>query len=174
MRHLHWNKAWHSLALLAVAALFYVDRSTDAQEKKPSGGAGKPAAPANPNQPFAGKVLLVQKKQDASPTMSFPGMFTGLSGYVLENAELVEIGGSRWLAGHGIERVDDKAIGPRTLIRFDEVATILEFDKVEDYKEFEEQQLEKMRQNNNFFEMAPAMPLGPPNVLEEPAERPDA
>jgi hypothetical protein len=166
-----FTNRWKMICLAIVGATLAVwslpDQPLDAQDKKPATDS-KPAAAPNPLQPFAGKIVLVQKKHDTSPQIiSSVNVFSGFGGYVMDNPSLVQIGGVHWLAGYGIERVDNQPVGPRILLAFAEISTILEFNNVDDYKAYEEQQIEKLR-HSEMFEMAvPAVPLGMPIPAED-------
>ena len=156
-----------STVLLSAVALSAFDRALDAQDKKAP--AEKQAVTAVANNPFAGKVLLVQKKNDDSPAVVHSQQIEmGIVGFLLNNASIKEVGGIRMLTGHGIERVNGEPAGPRVSLPMDAIGAILEFDTVEAYKQFEEQQTEQM--HNNAIEMMLPTPVGP----AAPAESPDA
>jgi hypothetical protein len=159
-----WTMIAISTALLSVVGLAAFIKSLAAQEKKPAADK-KPAAAVN--NAFAGKVLLVQRKNDSSPAViRSMNIDMGVFGYVLENAAVTEIAGVRMLTGHGIERENGEPAGPRVYIPLDGIGAILEFASVEAYTQFEEQQSERM--HGNALQMM--MPAAVPVDLGQPAE----
>jgi hypothetical protein len=159
-----------AIAGLSALSVSVFDRTVGAQDKK-APGAKKPAAGPD-NGPFSGKVLLVQKKYDQSPqVINSLQAELGMQGFVLTEATITNIAGIRFLAGFGIERVDEKPVGPRVLLPVDDVGAILEFESLEVFKEYEEQQMEKIRAQGVAEEMELLLPQ--PNGLVPP-ELPDA
>jgi hypothetical protein len=166
MSRIRWTMIAVSMALLSVVGLVVFNRSLDAQEKKPA--ADKKPAPAAANNAFAGKVLLVQRRNDSSPSViRSMNIDMGVFGYVLENASVTDVAGVRMLTGHGIERDDGKPAGPRVCIPVDGIGAILEFENVDAFIQFEEQQSERIRGNAIQMMMpAPAVQFD----LGQPAE----
>ena len=170
MNRNRWMTLVLAIAFLSAVALTAFNTSLDAQDKKAS--PDKKPAVAVQNNPFAGKVLLIQKKDDQSPSViRSPSFDMGIQGYVLENAAITEVAGIRFLTGHGIERVDDKPAGPRIRVALEIIGAILEFDNVDAFKEFEEQQSERM---HSAIEMQPGMPVPFDPAMPEPEAAPDA
>jgi hypothetical protein len=166
MNRNRWTALVLAIALLSAIALSAFDRSLDAQDKKSA--TGKQPVADGANIPFSGKVLLIQKKNDSSPAVIHsPQIDMGLFGFVLENAAIKEAGGIRFLTGHGIERVNGEPAEPRVSLPLEAIGAILEFDSVEAFRQFEEQQTEQMR-NNNIELMVPAAPLDPDTRADSP------
>jgi hypothetical protein len=174
MNRFRWTLFAVTTAGLACLAVTAFDRSLDAQDKKPVPDKKPAAAAADPQ--FAGKVLLVQKKMDQSPQVFDVQQFQmGLQGFLLEDAAVVEIAGTRFLAGHGIERVDGKPAGPRVMLAMENIGAILVFPSVEAFKAYEEEQTEKIQTRmqgmmggiNIMAAPAAAVPV------DAPEERPD-
>lgn len=114
---------WMSVSLgvaLCLAVVWLTSRNTtDAQEKKP---------PAEEENPFAGKILVVYEKSDPN-----------LTAHTLESVVITEYKGLRFLAGKGVEREGDWTAGLKTRIALDNVASIVQFDDMKTFKErFEE------------------------------------
>ena len=170
MNRNRWMIVVLAVAGLSALTLSVFDRSLGAQDKK-APAEKKPAA-ALANGPFAGKVLVIQKRYDQSPqVINSPHVEMGLQGFVLTEATVTDIAGIRFLAGYGIERVDEKPAGPRAMLPLDTIGVILEFESLDAYKEFEEQQMEKIRAQGVAEEMELMLP--PPNG-PVPPEGPDA
>jgi hypothetical protein len=154
-----------AIALLSAVALPAFHRSLDAQDKKAS--ADKKPATTAANNPFAGKVLLIQKKFDSSPSalhsMHVP---IELPGFLIDNASVTEVAGLRCLTGHGIERVDGKPVGPRVTLPLDTIGAILEFDNAQAFKDFEERETQWMRPALEIN--TPAADPGPPAEPSRP------
>lgn len=143
MKRIRWMTLGLGTALLLAVALPALNNSLDAQDKKDA--PIKKPVQADANNPFAGKVLLIQKKLDQSPSIIHSvNDLTGLTGYVIENPSVIEVAGIRCLTGEGIERIDGKPAGPRISVPMESIGAILEFDDVDAFKKFEEQQTEKM------------------------------
>ncbi|MBS0263687.1 MAG: hypothetical protein JSS02_17220 [Planctomycetes bacterium] len=170
---------WMIAGLLLFVAVGVVwsalENPSTAQEKaaaeKKTPAEKKPVA--NAPAPFVGKILLVQKKSDNSPQFIQTQMFmSGFAGWVLENPSLFELGGVRFLAGQGIEKLNDKPLPARILIPLEQVGTVLEFDDMDAFKAYEESQTEKMRQmpaGINFNMALPVPGVAQPVEVEQDA-----
>jgi len=172
MNRNRWTTLVLSTALLSAVGLSAFDRALDAQDKKAA--PDKQPVTAAANNPFAGKVLLVQKKDDSSPlVIRSQQVEMGISGFVLDNASFKEVGGMRMLTGQGIERVNGEPAGPRVSLPLEAIGAILEFDSVEAFKQFEEQQAEQMQ--NDAIDMMPVLRGMPvPIAPAAPVDSPDA
>jgi hypothetical protein len=154
------------IILLSAVGLPALHKSLEAQDKKAPPDK-KPANGAADNL-FAGKVLIIQKKNDTSPpVIQAQRMPEDFGGMVIENASVTDVAGIRCLTGHGIERANGEPAGPRISMPLDTIGTIFEFDSIEAYKEFEEQLLEKM-QNDGIMGVpapfGPQVPVDPPEA----------
>ncbi len=170
MNRNRWTTLWLGTALLVAVALTAFNKSLDAQDKQDKKAAGdkNPARPEG-NNPFAGKVLLISEKvRHVAGCHRFPECHDGeLAGFVIENATVTEMAGIRFLSGYGIERVDGKPAGPRINMPLESVGVILEFDNADAYKQFEEQQVERMQNSGAFGQPVPL-------EMAPPAAAPDA
>jgi hypothetical protein len=145
-----WTTLVASTVLLAAVALSAFNRPLDAQDKKAA--PDKKPVTTSADNPFADKVLLIQKRNDLSPAViRSQQVEMGVIGFVLEKTSIKEVGGIRMLTGHGIERVDGKPVGARVSLPLAEIGAILEFDSVEAYGQFEEQQKKMMSNSMNLM-----------------------
>ncbi|HEY3968383.1 MAG TPA: hypothetical protein VGM05_27710 [Planctomycetaceae bacterium] len=169
MNRNRWTTLGLGTALLVAVALSAFNKSLDAQDKQDKKAAAeKNPARAEANNPFAGKVLLIQKKFDNSPAIvDFPNVLMEFAGFVIENASVTEVAGIHFLSGYGIERVDGKPVGPRISMPLESVGAILEFDNADAYKQFEEQQAERIQ---NMRDLGQPVPI----EILPPAAAPDA
>jgi len=132
---MNWNR-WTALTsgvgLTLIAALLALNTRLDAQDKNHDKKEDKKSARADAEAPFAGKVLMIYEKGDASAIL------------VLENVSLTEIKGVRFLVGKCVERHGDSLGGLKASLPFDNVGAVIEFDTLEAYAEFEARETEKM------------------------------
>jgi len=113
------------VGLLLVGALIAPHASLDAQESKPD--AGKKNARPDAQNPFADKVVMIYEKGDPSKS--------GV-GFVIKDATFDQIKGVWFIVGKCIEERGDALAGFSASIPFDNVGSIVEFDDIDDYKQF--------------------------------------
>jgi len=133
MKPNRWIVPVAGTALVGLAASFAARSSLDAEEKKP---------PADRDNPFAGKVVVVLEKGDVGTT--------GLA--ALENPAFLEIKGQRFLTGKRVGKPESAWNGVKAYLAFDNVASIYEFDNVEAFREFEEKVTEETEAAGRLFE----------------------
>ncbi len=144
MKSKRWILLVAGTALSCLAAAIAVHSSLEAQEKKP---------PADRDNPFAGKILVVYS------SMNYVGLENNdpTSRYtVLENPALSEVRGEQFLTGKRIAKRESPWHDLKTSIALETVGTIYEFDNVESYREFEERVTEEAEEAGLL--MSPGIP----------------
>ncbi len=111
--------------LLLAAALVAPHASLDAQESK--SGAREKNANVDPDNPFADKIVMIYEKGDPSKA--------GV-GFVLKDAGFQQIKGVLFLVGKCLEEREDALSGFRACVPLDNIGSIVEFDDLDDYKQF--------------------------------------
>ena len=106
------------VGIVFVLALLTPQNPLDAQEKK---------APADKDNPFVGKIVMIYERDDASKA--------GV-GFVLRNVTFVDIKGLRFIVGKCVDERKDALAGYQASIPLDNVGSIVEFDNIEGYKQF--------------------------------------
>jgi hypothetical protein len=113
-----WKTLALGIGLFAVVATLVLHKSMDGQEKKPRADGGNP---------FAGKIVMVYEQDDPSKA--------GV-GFVLKDANFIEIRGKQFLTGKCVEERGDALAGLAASIPLDNIGSIVEFENVEAYKQF--------------------------------------
>jgi hypothetical protein len=113
------------MGLLLAGALVAPRAALDAQDSKP--GAREKNAQADPDNPFADKIVMIYEKGDPSKA--------GV-GFVLKDARFTQIKGAQFLVGKCIEEREDALAGFRASVPLDNIGSIVEFDDLDDYKQF--------------------------------------
>lgn len=132
MKSNRWIWLVAGAALSCIAAALTVHSSIEAQEKKP---------PADRDNPFAGKILVVVQKSEFA------------ANYVaLENPVLTELKGHQFLVGKRMAKRESPWHGIKASITFDTVGSIYEFDDLESYREFEERVAEEAEEAGQVFQ----------------------
>lgn len=120
----------------------------------------KPAAERSGKNPFAGKVLIVDRTNN----------FGQSSPVILEECEVVEIGRVQLLVGRVLKEQNQPFAGLKMSVPFDAIGYIVEFDSPEAYEEYKEEQ---MGAAAAAFGWAPA-PFAPGFAPGPPVAAPDA
>jgi hypothetical protein len=110
---------------LLVGALVATHASLDAQESN-ADDREKNARPDADN-PFANKVVMIYEKDDPSKA--------GV-GFVIKDVTFTQIKGIDFVVGKCIEERSDALAGFSVKIPLDNIGSIVEFDDIDDYKQF--------------------------------------
>ncbi|HLJ12361.1 MAG TPA: hypothetical protein VKU82_14295 [Planctomycetaceae bacterium] len=118
MKMNRWSTLVLGIGLLLALVVVAVQNSLDAQDKP---------APAEPENPFADKIVMIYERNDPSRS----------AGFVLEQAAITEVKGFRFLVGKCIDRRDDSMAGLKARIPLDSIGSIIEFENLKAYEEYE-------------------------------------
>jgi hypothetical protein len=133
MKWNRWTALTSGIGLALLVAVLALSTRIDAQDKKaPDRNDDKKPARGEADSPFAGKILMIYEKGDASPIL------------VMETVSFTEIKGVRFLTGKCVDREGDAMGGLKACLAFDNVGAVIEFETLEAYKEYEAKESEKM------------------------------
>lgn len=113
-----WMTLSVGAGLLFTGVIIASHASLDAQETKPR---------ADGENPFAEKIVMIYEKNDPSKA--------GV-GFVIKNATFTQIKGVQFIVGKCVEEREDALAGFNASIPLDNVGSIVEFDDIDEYKQF--------------------------------------
>jgi len=147
MKSSRWIVLVAGVAFLCLATAFAVRSTVRAEEKK---------SPADRENPFEGKIIMVYAKSDTS--LNYPA--------ALENPAFIQIKGEPYLMGKRTEEEGSAWNALPTLIPFSNVAWIYEFENLESYRGFSQKQSEEAEKAGRAWQKM-FIPGAIPGVLPE-------